>query len=75
MSNNRNQTYESHGVILVLGATGKTGRRVLERLKEQGISIGERNTLRDYGLVERVNSAGFINWRPRTSPATFSSVP
>lgn len=38
MSSNRIHTNESHEVTLVLGATGKTGRRVLERLKEQGIS-------------------------------------
>ena len=37
MSHSRNQDHDSQGPILVLGATGKTGRRILERLEALGL--------------------------------------
>jgi len=37
MNNKTNSIQESNGITLVLGGTGKTGRRVSERLQESGI--------------------------------------
>lgn len=45
-NNNKENTFETKGLTLVIGGTGKTGRRIVKGLKEKGVSvrIGSRSS-------------------------------
>ena len=74
MSNTKYHSHESHEATLVLGATGKTGRRILERLKEQNISTraGSRSSVPSFDWNDQATwdavldgvTAVYINYAP-----------
>lgn len=71
-TNTKHQT--QHGLTLVLGATGKTGRRILERLEAKGVPTrkGSRSSFPSFDWNNEVNwdecltgvQAAYINYAP-----------
>jgi hypothetical protein len=62
---------------LVLGGTGKTGRRVVERLEARGlpVRVGSRTGEPpfDWGRIRRRGHPRCATWSRRTSPITPTS--
>lgn len=64
---------ESSKPTLVLGGTGKTGRRVAARLEARGlpVRIGSRSAEPRFDWEDRSTWApAMMAWDPRTSPTT-----
>jgi len=74
MSNEMHSATRSEGLTLVLGATGKTGRRIVQRLSEKGLAVrkGSRNSdplfdwndLSTWDLVLDAVTAAYISYAP-----------
>jgi len=74
MNTQHNQPQQQSGLTLVLGGTGKTGRRIVERLKEKGVPtrVGSRSAMPPFdwhneagwdACLEGVTSV-YINYAP-----------
>jgi len=74
MSSTSTKEQAPHGLTLVLGATGKTGRRILERLEAKGVPtrIGSRSSFPSFDWNHEDNwdqcltgvQAAYINYAP-----------
>ena len=74
MNNETDSNISAKGVTLVLGGTGKTGRRVAERLKERGVNtrIGSRSANLPFDWNDRSTwdatlegvTAAYVNYAP-----------